>query len=211
TGRGGVWDLMRTGPDEPVQACPPSAAYRLRKLVRRNSSVMIAASLVLLALVGGIIGTTIGLIRAENARDAETVSRQAALDNEKKALGAAAAERKATETALAREAEAQAHRLAWQSAATRSSNPGLALLLAIESAQRATPNLTTRNTLLAALEECREIRTFAVKQASAKTDPWNFAVTSAVYSVDGTRLVTTSNTVERRPGLYGKPAWTLHL
>src|SRR5438552_16072178 len=44
--------------DEPVQACPPSASYRLRRLVRRNKGPVLAASLIFLALVGGIIGTT---------------------------------------------------------------------------------------------------------------------------------------------------------
>jgi WD40 repeat protein len=59
--------------DEPVQACPPSAGYRLRKMVRRHKGPVLAVSLVLLALVGGIIGTTWGMIRATNA-EAEAVS-----------------------------------------------------------------------------------------------------------------------------------------
>src|SRR5262249_13962872 len=57
--------------DEPVQACPPSAGYRLRKFVRRNKGPVVAASLVVLALVAGIIGTSWGLVRAERARQAE--------------------------------------------------------------------------------------------------------------------------------------------
>jgi serine/threonine protein kinase len=52
---------------EPVQACPPTLGYRLGKLVRRNKGPVIAVSLVLLALVAGIIGTTWGLVRAEQA------------------------------------------------------------------------------------------------------------------------------------------------
>jgi serine/threonine protein kinase/WD40 repeat protein len=54
--------------DEPVQACPPSLGYRLRKFVRRHKGAVLAASLVLLALVGGIIGTTWGMIRATDAQ-----------------------------------------------------------------------------------------------------------------------------------------------
>jgi serine/threonine protein kinase/tetratricopeptide (TPR) repeat protein len=54
--------------DEPVQACPPTVGYRLRKVVRRNRGPVVAASLVLLALVAGIIGTTWGLVRANKAR-----------------------------------------------------------------------------------------------------------------------------------------------
>jgi serine/threonine protein kinase/WD40 repeat protein len=75
-------DVQRYLADEPVQACPPSLGYRLRKLVRRHKGPVLAASLVVLALVGGIIGTTWGLIRATDARGAalhEAAQKQAAL------------------------------------------------------------------------------------------------------------------------------------
>jgi hypothetical protein len=68
--------------DEPVQACPPSLAYRLRKFVHRHRGPVLAASLIFLALVGGIIGTTWGMIRATDARGValhETQQKQAAL------------------------------------------------------------------------------------------------------------------------------------
>ena len=68
TANGFAADVQRYLDDEPVQACPPSAGYRLRKFARRNKGPVLAASLVLLALVGGIIGTTWGLIRATDAR-----------------------------------------------------------------------------------------------------------------------------------------------
>src|SRR5262249_32343322 len=42
--------------------------YRLRKFVRRNKGPVLAASLVFLALAGGIVGTAVGLVRAERAR-----------------------------------------------------------------------------------------------------------------------------------------------
>ncbi|HZL87205.1 MAG TPA: tetratricopeptide repeat protein [Pirellulaceae bacterium] len=67
TANGFVRDLQRYLADEPVQACPPSAAYRLRKFARRNRGPVLGAALVLLALVGGIIGTTWGMIQAEQA------------------------------------------------------------------------------------------------------------------------------------------------
>jgi serine/threonine protein kinase/WD40 repeat protein len=54
--------------EEPVQACPPSVIYRMRKFLWRNKGPVLAASLVLLALVGGIIGTTWGMIRATEAQ-----------------------------------------------------------------------------------------------------------------------------------------------
>jgi non-specific serine/threonine protein kinase/serine/threonine-protein kinase len=65
-------ELHRYLADEPVVAGPPSAAYRLRKFVRRNRWPVLMASVVLLLLVGGIIGTMIGLIQAQRARQAES-------------------------------------------------------------------------------------------------------------------------------------------
>src|SRR5262249_18931743 len=61
-------DLQRYLADEPVEARPPSASYRLTKFLRRNKGPVIAAGLVLLALVLGMAGTTYGLIRAEARR-----------------------------------------------------------------------------------------------------------------------------------------------
>src|SRR5262249_36492032 len=61
-------DVQRYLADEPVVACPPSLAYRLHKFVRRHKGPVVAVSLLVLALVGGIIGTTWGLLRAMDAR-----------------------------------------------------------------------------------------------------------------------------------------------
>ncbi len=62
-------DLNRFLKNEPVEARPPSAGYRASKFVRRHRVAVAAASLVILALVLGIIGTSVGMIRA--AREAE--------------------------------------------------------------------------------------------------------------------------------------------
>jgi serine/threonine protein kinase/WD40 repeat protein len=78
--------------DEPVQACPPSVGYRLRKLARRHRGPVLAASLVALALVIGIIGTTWGMIRATDAEaDAVTEAghKEIALREKEFALAAA--------------------------------------------------------------------------------------------------------------------------
>ncbi|HET6576118.1 MAG TPA: serine/threonine-protein kinase, partial [Fimbriiglobus sp.] len=71
TANGFAMDVQRYLADEPVQACPPSAAYRLKKIVRRNKGPMLAVSLVLLALVAGIVGTAWQALRTERARQAE--------------------------------------------------------------------------------------------------------------------------------------------
>jgi hypothetical protein len=99
-------DLLRYLADEPVQACPPSAGYRLRKFVRRNKGPVLAASLVVLVLLTGIVGTTWQAVRAaqgwraereraegerlakldaENAREKEAAARHAAQDAAKQA------------------------------------------------------------------------------------------------------------------------------
>jgi serine/threonine protein kinase len=64
-------DLERYLNAEPVEACPPSAGYRLRMFLKRHKGPVLAASVLFLALVSGIVGTTWGLVRADEARDAE--------------------------------------------------------------------------------------------------------------------------------------------
>jgi serine/threonine protein kinase/tetratricopeptide (TPR) repeat protein len=73
-------DVTRYLKHEPVVAGPPSATYRLRKYVRRHKVGVAAASLVVLAMIIGITGTTIGLLKAVKAEkrareEAETAQR----------------------------------------------------------------------------------------------------------------------------------------
>jgi WD40 repeat protein len=67
TANGLAMDLQRYLADEPVLACPPSVGYRVRKIARRHRGPVVAGALVALALVGGIIGTTWGMLRATDA------------------------------------------------------------------------------------------------------------------------------------------------
>lgn len=60
-------DVIRFLRHEPVMAGPPSAMYRLRKYVRRHKVGVAAAVLVIAAMIIGITGTTIGLLRAVKA------------------------------------------------------------------------------------------------------------------------------------------------
>lgn len=64
TANGFAMDIQRYLADEPVLAGPPSAAYRMRKFVRRHQGSVLAAAVMLLALVSGITGTTWGLVEA---------------------------------------------------------------------------------------------------------------------------------------------------
>jgi serine/threonine protein kinase/Flp pilus assembly protein TadD len=91
TANGFAQDVQRYLAGEPVLAAPPSATYRLRKLVRRNRGPVLAAALVLLALVAGIVGTTFGMFRADEARGREAEQRakaERARDRTRQALDA---------------------------------------------------------------------------------------------------------------------------
>ena len=70
TANGLAADLKRHLNNEPVVARPPSAAYRFQKAFRRNKLVFAAGTAITAALVLGVIGTTIGLLRAERQRRA---------------------------------------------------------------------------------------------------------------------------------------------
>jgi serine/threonine protein kinase len=71
-------DLHRFRTDQPVRARPPSALYQFRKFARRNRAAVVGVAVAFLALVVGLIGTGIGLARAEAARGrAEQAEREA--------------------------------------------------------------------------------------------------------------------------------------
>jgi serine/threonine protein kinase/tetratricopeptide (TPR) repeat protein len=100
-------DLQRYLSHEPVQACPPAAAYRLRKFVQRNRLSVMAVAGVILALVVGILGTSTGLLRAlaaeKLAGDRLQRAEQAELQATNERNAAMTAETKATrEAAIAR-------------------------------------------------------------------------------------------------------------
>jgi serine/threonine protein kinase len=57
-------DLEHYLADEPVTAGRPSRWYKAQKFVRRHRTPVVAGLLVLLALLGGVVGTTWALVRA---------------------------------------------------------------------------------------------------------------------------------------------------
>ncbi|MEM7356232.1 MAG: serine/threonine-protein kinase, partial [Acidobacteriota bacterium] len=63
-------DIRRHLHDEPVLAGPPSATYRVRKFLARNRTAVATAALVALALIGGVIATSLALLEASRQRDA---------------------------------------------------------------------------------------------------------------------------------------------
>jgi serine/threonine protein kinase/Flp pilus assembly protein TadD len=78
-------DVRRYLDQEPIIARPPGAVYRLSKLVRKHKVKAIAAACVLVALVLGSVGTTIGMVRAGRQRDAAVAAENIAQQKERKA------------------------------------------------------------------------------------------------------------------------------
>ena len=70
TANGLAMDLHRYLNDEPVLAGPPSVRYKLRKFAKRHRGGILAACVALVLLVGGLAGTSYGLIQAQRARRA---------------------------------------------------------------------------------------------------------------------------------------------
>ena len=100
TANGFAADVQRYLAGETVQAVPPSAGYRLRKFLSKHRGPVTATVLVLVALVAGIVGTTLALFRAEAAQQAETEERiraQQERDEKEKARQEAVEQRKLAE------------------------------------------------------------------------------------------------------------------
>jgi serine/threonine protein kinase/tetratricopeptide (TPR) repeat protein len=74
-------DVQRYLHDEPVQACPPSAWYRFRKIARRNTGALTTAAVVAAALVVGTAISTWQAIRATQAREETARQRDLARAN----------------------------------------------------------------------------------------------------------------------------------
>ncbi len=66
TANGLARDVDRYLKDEPVEACPPSTVYHLKKSLRKNRGLAIATLVVLVVLSAGIVGTTFNLMRAKS-------------------------------------------------------------------------------------------------------------------------------------------------
>ncbi len=80
TANGLAADLKRHLNNEPVLARPPSAAYKFQKAFRRNKLMFVAGTVIAAALVLGIIGTSVGLLRAERQRREAEAARKLAED-----------------------------------------------------------------------------------------------------------------------------------
>src|SRR5207244_3829022 len=79
TASGFAADVQHYLDDQPVEACPPSASYRMRKFARRNRTLLTTGCLIALALVAG---TTVNVWQAFEATAARKLADER-LENEK--------------------------------------------------------------------------------------------------------------------------------
>jgi serine/threonine protein kinase len=115
TANGLARDIQRHLSDEPVEACPPSATYRLRKFAKKHRTALATATALALLLVGGIAVSSWQAMRAmraeAEANQAAEAARLAQADAEaqkENALQSAAREADERKKAEAAKTEAQA-------------------------------------------------------------------------------------------------------
>ena len=64
TANGVARDLERYLADEPVEACPPSSSYRLRKFARKHKKALATTAAFAVLLVAGVVMSTLLAVRA---------------------------------------------------------------------------------------------------------------------------------------------------
>ena len=196
TANGLANDIERFLNEVAVEACPPSLGYQVRKFVVRHRGLVTTASLVMAAVVLGMIGTTAGMLKARHdagvARDAlaeadrsRDLARTLANEKEREAKLAIQAKQEADQLRDAAKARA-AQQLIMRAAAERDRGDiTLAALLGVEALQQDTGDaeweLNHRRRLAADLRECP--RPTRVLMHEAK-------VNDARYSSDGKWIVT---------------------
>jgi serine/threonine protein kinase/Tfp pilus assembly protein PilF len=95
-------DVQRYLDDEPVQACPPSAAYRFRKFARRHKSMLTAMAAVAVAL---LFGTGVSVWQAAEANHARGLAGER-LEQEKRAHEDADEQRQLAQASYAKAVDA---------------------------------------------------------------------------------------------------------
>jgi serine/threonine protein kinase/Tfp pilus assembly protein PilF len=67
-------DVLRYLANEPLLAAPPNSLYRMRKFARRRRGPLLAAFALVVALMLGLGGTILGLVRAQHDRQRAEIS-----------------------------------------------------------------------------------------------------------------------------------------
>ena len=107
TANGLAADVQRYLNDEPVKACPPSAAYRFRKFARRNTGILATAGLIAITLLVGSAISVWQAIRATTAEGLATANFHAAEVQRQKAQSQVHLTEQANDQALHRLYKAQ--------------------------------------------------------------------------------------------------------
>jgi WD40 repeat protein/serine/threonine protein kinase len=94
TANGLARDVERYLHDEPVEACPPTAGYKLRKFARKNQKLLATAAAFAALLLLGVVGSTWQAVRATQA---EAVARANAHQANANAVQAQEKEQEATQ------------------------------------------------------------------------------------------------------------------
>jgi non-specific serine/threonine protein kinase/serine/threonine-protein kinase len=115
TANGLARDIQRHLSDAPVEACPPSASYRLRKFAKKNRAAINTATVLAFLLLAGITVSTWQAVRAtraeaaaNSAADAERQAKLDASDQKEKAIRSAQSEADERQKAEAAKVKAQA-------------------------------------------------------------------------------------------------------
>ncbi len=182
-------DLRRVRLQEPILARPAGPILKLRRWAQRNPQLAVAVA-ALLVVTGAIFAQLVFIIEEGRRFTRENAKAFAQLRDERDAkeaaLGEERRERIARDAALAgKEAalrRAEGLRLLSDSSAALSRDPGLALRLAIEGAQRC-PGFPADQALREALLRCRERR--VIRGAGDQ-------VSSVDIDADGRRIATIS-------------------
>jgi WD40 repeat protein/serine/threonine protein kinase len=191
-----------------VRAYQTGAVAELKKWIMRNRGLAIAAALVVLVSIGGLLSVVKvqsdayeSLTKANSEIARESSLKEEALTQETAARKAADAERRRAEGLL----------LVRQSAGVLATNPAQALLLAIQSDAR-NPSFDANCALLAALENHHEARTLVGHRG-----PLRMAASSAdgahvvTASDDHTAIVWDSATGQPLTWLIGHRDWIRHV
>jgi WD40 repeat protein len=175
-------DLDRWLRGEPILARPSTARERLVKWARRRPALAALVAVSVTAAAALLLGGLVYNARLQRALG-QVQEKQAALDlangdAERHREAAATADRQAQE----RLRRAQGLLFTSQSTVVLPTNPGLALVLGVEGAQRS-PGVRANNALLAALDACLEERTLLGHQGD---------VHAVAFSPEGRRVLTAS-------------------
>ena len=180
-------EAHRTG--EPVQAAPPSTAYRIQKFVRKHRGPVIAVATVGIVLLLGIIGTTWGYLVAERnaerereakdrerlAKEEATEQRDAAAQAQGQAEGALARGfvRPLTQEPWLNELEIEP---LWELATLESDTVGLRMLDVASRDPQMTRQLLRESTLVAAIGLSPGLRQRALRLLRPRVDDPNLAL-----------------------------------